>query len=110
MVRNSPNYIKGLVLKLYKEMLPSNAVSWAALSRQYQVESEEIVARDPADIKRFFIQKLCNSNKKPTGEASAKREVAKAQKIYHLILAKEFWIEYRRNLIQTYFMSAEIVK
>ena len=54
----------------------------------YKDSTNESVLREYAVVKRYFIEKLCNNNKKPTGEAAPPVKVARAQRIYHAILAK----------------------
>jgi hypothetical protein len=56
---------------------------------QLQVSSAELELRDYTDIKRHFNEKLCDKNRKPTGQASPAIEVGRAQAIYLRILQKE---------------------
>jgi hypothetical protein len=57
------------------------------LGAAYKDSTNESVLREYAVVKRYFIEKLCNNNKKPTGEA-APVKVGRAQHVYHAILAK----------------------
>jgi hypothetical protein len=68
--RGVPNYKKDVLMNIIADILPTGALAWQRVAERYRISSSENIDRDPADIKIFFIQKLCNNNKKPTGEAS----------------------------------------
>ena len=87
--RTNPNYNKALFFKIVKDILPASTKGWDAVAALYKEESEEANLRDPANIKAYFIKKLCNSNKKPTGQSSASKGITRAQDVYRLILQKE---------------------
>jgi hypothetical protein len=60
------------------------------VAERYQEASGETLLRDGLDLRRHFIQKLCNRGIKPTGNAGEKNGVTKrAQEIYESILVKE---------------------
>jgi hypothetical protein len=60
------------------------------VAERYQEASGETFLRDGPDLRRHFIQKLCNRGIKPTGNAGETNGVTKrAQEIYESILVKE---------------------
>ena len=62
---------------------------WETVTSEYWKQSCESNKRDPAEIKKYFITKLCNNNKKPTGKSTPDKFVSEAQKIYSRILENE---------------------
>jgi chemotaxis protein histidine kinase CheA len=60
------------------------------VAERYQEASGETLLRDGPDLRRHFIQKLCNRGIKPTGNSGEKNGATKrAQEIYESILVKE---------------------
>jgi hypothetical protein len=62
-------YKNNILLGIVKENFPSSSVAWKFVAQEYFESSSEISLRDYADVKRYFIQKMCKNNKKTTGEA-----------------------------------------
>ena len=87
--RKSPNYKNHILLEIIKGIEPAGRVDWERVAVRYQENSNEAVLRDYQDIKRHFIQKMCNSQKKVTGESSAVKLVQDSQNVYERILRKE---------------------
>jgi hypothetical protein len=75
-------YNKHTLLKLIKKYKPTNTVLWSTVSEQYRVECGELEARPPLVIKRFFITKMCNNQKKPTGATGIDDMTAQSQSLY----------------------------
>ena len=61
--RGVPNYKKDVLMNIIADILPTGALAWQRVDERYRISSSENIDRDPADIKRFFIQKLRNNNK-----------------------------------------------
>lgn len=92
-----PNYKKEIFLNVVSDVLPSGANEWQIVAERYQMASGEIIVREGADVKRYFIENCCNNNKKPTGRSSPPPEVARAQTIHARILNKSFAGSYGEN-------------
>ena len=56
---------------------------------RYKIAAQETVDREGPDMKRYFIQKLCNNGRKPTGNSGTNDTTRRAQEIYQRILCKE---------------------
>jgi hypothetical protein len=70
--------------KLYQAVelhKPVNSDEWARTAATYQALTEEVAPRSGEDIKRQWVEKLCNGFKKVTGESSASAFVTKCQKL-----------------------------
>ena len=87
--RRTPNYKSRILLEVIRGVEPASKIGWERVAIEYKERSQEAVLRDYQDIKRYFIQKMCNSNKKITGESNAKKSVEDSQRVYNRILAKE---------------------
>jgi hypothetical protein len=83
--RGVPNYKKDILMNIIADILPTGALAWQRVAERYRISSSENIDREY--IKRFFIQKLCNNNKKPNREASG--EIKRAQDIHRRMLLKE---------------------
>jgi hypothetical protein len=81
-------YNDDILLNIIEGIRPISAKDWERIASAYKDSTNESVLREYAVVKRYFIEKLCNNNKKPTGEAAPPVKVARAQRIYHAILAK----------------------
>ena len=93
--RKSPNYKTEILLRIVSRIQPASAAEWKRVAVDYKIDSHEVEERDGVDIKRHFIEKMCNRNKKVTGEASPKNALVKeAQRLYGLILKKEGAVDY----------------
>jgi hypothetical protein len=62
---------------------------WKEVAIRYKMNTQEDTLRDPSDIKRYFIERLCNKNKKPTGKSGPSSKVGEAQALFRTILSKE---------------------
>ena len=78
--RKTPNYKSNILLEVIRGVEPASKIGWERLALEYKEKSQEGVLRDYQNIKRHFIQKMCNSNKKITGEAAAKKSVEDSQR------------------------------
>ncbi len=65
--RGAKTYHKPTLLKLVQLYKPNNSVLWSTVAEQYRIECGEVEARPANVIKRFWVQKMCNNNKNPTG-------------------------------------------
>ena len=84
-----PNYKAKILLDIVDRLEPIGSAQWMDVADRYKVDSGEGSLRDWQDLKRYFVEKLCDKNKKPTGESAPKPQVARAQAIYEKILRKE---------------------
>lgn len=84
-----PNYKAKILLNIVDRLEPIGSAQWMEVADKYKVDSGEGDLRDWQDLKRYFVEKLCDKNKKPTGESAPKPQVARAQAIYEKILRKE---------------------
>ena len=84
-----PNYKAKLLLDVIEEVKPSGSVKWQEVAEKYKARSQEPDTRDWQDMRRYFNEKLCEKNRKPTGESQPKPQVARAQAIYEQILRLE---------------------
>ena len=66
------NYKNGILLDVIEQLMPKGQVGWQAVADRYQIVSGETIARAYDDIRRHFIEKLCNNFKKPTGDTKKK--------------------------------------
>lgn len=89
--RNHPNYKNEVLLAVISEVLPAGAQMWEDVASQYQIATGEIEKRDADVIKRHFNDKLCNGNKKPTGNSGDARNdlILRAQRIKLQILQNQ---------------------
>ena len=74
-------YNKKTLYKLVKQYKPTNMVLWATIAEQYRVACGELEARPAAVIKKFFVTKMCNSMRKPTGSSGIDDMTAKSQSL-----------------------------
>ena len=65
--------------KLVKQYKPTN--NRANIAEKYQVACRELEARPAAVIKKFFVTKMCNSMRKPTGSSGIDDMTAKSQSL-----------------------------
>ena len=81
-----PNYKAKFLLDVVDLVLP---IGRQEVSQRYKAESGDADLRDWQDLKRYFVEKLCDKNRKPTGESAPKPQVARAQAIHEKMLRKE---------------------
>jgi len=74
-------YNKKTLYKLVKQFKPTNMVLWGIIAEQYRVACGELEARPAAVIKKFFVTKMCNSMRKPTGSSGIDDMTAKSQSL-----------------------------
>ena len=65
------NYKKKELMRVVAEILPNGEYGWQAVALAYQQASNEPTARNTDDLKRYWVNKLCNGMKKPTGRMGA---------------------------------------
>jgi hypothetical protein len=73
----NPNYNNALLIEIIDSLKPSGALAWQNVAVLYQHRSNEVKLRDYEDIKRHWLEKLCNKMKKPTGKTGATDQDAK---------------------------------
>ena len=64
-------------------------VLWGTVAEQYRIACGELEARQPSVFKKFFIQKMCNSMRKPTGTSGIDDFTAKCQALNRSLYALE---------------------
>lgn len=83
------NYDKTLLLNVVEAVRPSSAFDWDVVATRYFESSKDEDKRDPDAIKRYFGEKLCNNDKKPTGRSGSSEAsdlILRAQRIRREIL------------------------
>lgn len=77
-----------LLINIIEEQKPKGATGWQNVAILYKNRSNDAIQRDPEDIKRQWIEKLCNKMKKPTGNTGqeAKNRIFRCQQIQLAIL------------------------
>ena len=65
------NYKKKELIRCVNEILPNGEYGWQAVALAYQQASNEPAPRNTDDLKKYWINKLCNGMKKPTGQMGA---------------------------------------
>jgi hypothetical protein len=79
-------YNDDLLINIVELIKPNSGAKWKMVASKYMEATGEVELRDPDSIKKYFFQKLCNKLMKPTGSASPKPIVARAQKVWRSIL------------------------
>ena len=82
-------YNKQTVFKLISQLKPTNMVLWGTVAEQYRIACGELEARQASVFKKFFIQKMCNSMRKPTGSSGIDDFTAKCQALNRSLYALE---------------------
>jgi hypothetical protein len=59
------------------------------VAEKYRCSMGEISMRDPSSMKRFFIHKMCNNNRKPTGSSGIDDFTQRCQTLYRNIIKDE---------------------
>jgi hypothetical protein len=65
------NCKNNVLIAIIEEVLPNGELGWDATVLAYQEQMREETKRDTDDLKRHWIQNLCNGMKKPTGQPGA---------------------------------------
>jgi hypothetical protein len=65
----SPNYNNEVLIQIVDTLKPTGAAGWENVAVLCQSRSKEIKLREYEDVKRQWIEKLCNKMKKPTGRS-----------------------------------------
>jgi hypothetical protein len=87
-----PYYNKSLLLELVKQFKPTCAAHWRLIAQAYQQRTGEAELRRPSSLKRFFIEKMCNNMKKPTGGGN--QVILDSQTAWLSIIEREGAISY----------------
>ena len=74
--RGAKNYKKEVLLEVVKEILPVQAYAWEEVANLYMERFGENNIRDKDDVKRHFVENLCNKFKKPTGSAGGAKNLS----------------------------------
>ena len=61
------NYKNKVLIDIVGTILPNGGIGWQAVANAYHEVSKEKTVRDPNDLRRHWIKKLCNNMNKPTG-------------------------------------------
>jgi hypothetical protein len=62
-----PNYNKVVLANIVEKYLPDGSKKWDNVAAKYMEASGEALIRETTTLKRFWIEKCCNNNKKPSG-------------------------------------------
>ena len=65
------NYKKKELMRCVLHVLPNGEYGWEAVALAYQQASNEPTPRNTDDLKKYWINKLCNGMKKPIGRMGA---------------------------------------
>ena len=87
--KGKPNYKSSTLLKVIRSVLPASKAEWEEVANDYRIAANEEDERGYEDVKRHFIKKMCDSNKKVTGSSAPAAAVLSAQTVYQQILEKE---------------------
>ena len=68
-IKGAVNYKNDILINIISEVLPNGEYGWQAVSFAYHEKSEEKQLRNTDDLKRHWIENLCNGMKKPTGKS-----------------------------------------
>ena len=83
------NYKKKILLEVVQDILPNGSYAWEQVAVAYKEKSGESEVRDKADVKRHWVEKMCNKFKKPTGQSgNAEDFILKCQRVQDLIHKK----------------------
>jgi len=91
------NYNRELLLSIINTWKPSSSVVWETVTEQYHKKSEEDKLRDPQEVKKYFITKMCNNGIKPTGQSALEKFISDYQSVYAKILDLEGAANYGDN-------------
>jgi hypothetical protein len=86
-VPGSKQYHKPTLYDLVAQYRPISSVMWDLVASQYRSKTGELKVRD--GVKRYFVQKCCNNNKKPTGQSAPDPFTDKCQTLWRSILSSE---------------------
>ena len=83
------SYNTDILVSLIDEHLPDGGEQWENIAKLYQVKASEENLRNGEDIKRHWVNTLCNKQNKPTGSTGGKTDlILKCQRIQKRILEK----------------------
>lgn len=82
-----PNYNNEVFVEIVARLLPTGSEDWKQVAQLYQVRAKKNEGRDPDDLKRHWVEKLCFKYKKPTGKAGdpSSDRILRCQKIQRQI-------------------------
>jgi hypothetical protein len=83
----SVNYKPTVVIRLVNAALPASTVAWNEVAEQYQAETGRVTRGD--DLKRYWIETLCDKFKKVTGSSAPAERVRQCQDIHRRLTEKE---------------------
>jgi predicted SnoaL-like aldol condensation-catalyzing enzyme len=64
--KGKTNINKDVLLQIIAKFLPTGEAGWRAVAESYSQHFNEAV-RDSQDLKNYFITKICDNHRKPTG-------------------------------------------
>jgi hypothetical protein len=65
--KGSVNYKNKVLINITNELLPNGEVAWEAVCTAYFNQSKEKALRNTMDVRKHWIENLCNNMQKPTG-------------------------------------------
>ena len=81
------NYDRSLLLSLVKDLMPKGLNDWETVALRYKNASGELEKRDAEDVRRQFIENMCNKGKKPTGKSGGQDDFTyQCQLVFNKIL------------------------
>ena len=83
-VPGSKQYHKPTLYDLIAQYLPISSVVWDVVANHYRSKTGEPKVRE-----RYFVQKCCNNNKKPTGQSAPDPFTEKCQTLWRSMLANK---------------------
>ncbi len=66
--KGAKNYKNDLLVPIVAKILPNGEFGWAAVALAYQEQAQENDPHNADDLKRHWINNLCQNMKKPTGK------------------------------------------
>jgi hypothetical protein len=87
--KGSVNYKNDLLINIINELFPNGEVVWEAVCTAYFTQSQEKVLRNMTDVRKHWIENLCNNMQKPTGRTGKNGErIHRCMLIEKLIMKK----------------------
>ena len=83
--KGAKSYKNPLLLNLIEAIKPSGQLGWLEVGTRYKAASGEEELRDWQDIRRHFLEKLCDNHRAPTGSSGPANLTRRAQEVYAAI-------------------------
>eukprot|EP01035_Chromulina_nebulosa_P019560 gene19560-25460_t len=83
-------YNTNILLDVIENVKPVGIFMWKEVAKKYQEATNELKLRDYDDIKRHFIEKLCNRGIKLTNKTIKSEVIERAQAIQAMIFQRQY--------------------